>query len=156
MASVYGFVFEKNGLEYSYIGSSFDLKSRKNSHRSDCYNINSKKYNRKVYKTIKETCINWNQIEWFVLEEYPELIDSKKGSDDTKELTKYETIWMNRIKPNLNKNIPSVTKEQTNEKRNLYKKEKILCKVCNCYTNRGNILRHNNTNNHLINNMVYN
>ena len=156
---IYGFTFVYKGIEYTYVGSSFEFNIRKSEHKSNCYNINRKEYNYKVYKIIKETGIEWDQIEWFILDEYPELTDSKKGSEDSKELTKYETIWYDRINPNLNTNRPSVTKEETRIRNN----ERILCEVCDCYTSRKGKKRHNRSNKHikknnilLINNMVYN
>ena len=38
---------------FIYIGSTINFRGRKNEHKSCCYNINSKKYNLKIYETIR-------------------------------------------------------------------------------------------------------
>lgn len=41
-------------LNLNYIGKTIDLNERIQDHKSICYNLNSNKYNIKVYKTIRE------------------------------------------------------------------------------------------------------
>jgi hypothetical protein len=47
-----------------YVGSTTDFKSRKNNHKTKCYNENGKSYNFRVYKFIREHggFKNWNMI----------------------------------------------------------------------------------------------
>jgi len=53
-----------------YVGSTRDMIDRKRRHLTDCYNINSSKYNTKIYKTIRENngFENWNMDIMDVLE----------------------------------------------------------------------------------------
>jgi hypothetical protein len=49
----------------TYIGSTIDFKNRKKCHKTDCCNINSERYNLKVYKYIRANggWQNFNMIE---------------------------------------------------------------------------------------------
>ena len=47
------------GQVYTYIGSTVSFDNRKNGHKSTIYNQNSKKYNLKLYKTIRENDGDW-------------------------------------------------------------------------------------------------
>ena len=151
MALVYGFCFDEN----SYIGSTFDLKVRKGSHESKCYNENSKKFNFKVYRIIRELNINFNDIEWFVLEKYPNITTKR-------ELRIKEDIWFDRLKPNLNSQRPHRTLEEikeyhkqweinNKEQRKEYAKKPYFCIVCDKTMTLKNKSRHNKTEKHLNN-----
>ena len=57
--SIKDYIFYKifcvdKSVELSYIGSTADWKQRNRHHKSDCNNQNSRAYNYKVYKTIRE------------------------------------------------------------------------------------------------------
>ena len=57
--SIKDYIFYKifcvdKSVELSYIGSTADWKQRNRSHKHDCNNQNSRAYNYKVYKTIRE------------------------------------------------------------------------------------------------------
>jgi len=43
-----------DGTTTIYVGSTVNLKQRRQNHKTDCFNENRKMYNRKVYKTIRE------------------------------------------------------------------------------------------------------
>ena len=121
MSLVYGIYFN----EESYVGSTMDFNTRKNKHKSACYNVNHIGYNCKLYKTIREHNINWDDIEWFILQSYPEI-------DNECDLKKFEQLWMDRIKPTLNSQkahtgIESgLTREEYNKQHYQNNKEKIL------------------------------
>ena len=50
----YKIVCLDNSVELCYVGSTADFNKRRSTHKSDCNNENSKKYNLKIYKTIRE------------------------------------------------------------------------------------------------------
>ena len=50
----YKFTCLDKSVDLRYVGSTADWKQRKRSHKSDCNNENSKSYNTKVYKLIRE------------------------------------------------------------------------------------------------------
>ena len=53
-----GYIYEIKSMDTSitetYIGSTWDMNQRLKLHVSDCYNENSKKYNKPLYKYIRE------------------------------------------------------------------------------------------------------
>ncbi len=59
---------DKN-LTYNYVGSTQNFRVRKSEHKSACNNVNDKRFNLKLYSTIRE---NGNWINWQMLpiEEY--------------------------------------------------------------------------------------
>jgi len=50
----YKIVCLDNSVDLCYVGSTADFNKRRNVHKSDCNNENSKTYNYKIYKTIRE------------------------------------------------------------------------------------------------------
>jgi hypothetical protein len=58
--------------DYVYVGSTRDFTTRKSKHKSDCNNVNSEKYNFKVYKTIRDNdgFENWHMV---ILEIMPDV-----------------------------------------------------------------------------------
>jgi len=50
----YKIVCLDNSVELCYVGSTADFNKRRNAHKSNCNNENSKKYNFKIYKIIRE------------------------------------------------------------------------------------------------------
>lgn len=129
MAVVYGMYFDEN----CYIGSSFDFDQRKIEHKSICYNINSRGYKNLKYRKIRESGINWDEINFIIIDEYPELIDSSKGSLDSKKLKKLENRMIKFIKPNLNSYSSFLTEDELKHKikHDYYYKSKKLYE-CEC------------------------
>ena len=101
----------------SYIGSTINLKNRIYTHRSM-----SKISNNKLYSFIKKT----DDFNNFIFEILFEINCSKL------ELLKLEKKFIEILKPELNSNSPYLTKEESKEKSNNYKKEKKYCDSCNC------------------------
>ena len=79
--------------EYIYIGSTKNFNKRMSDHKSNCYNEKSKKFNYKLYKTIREN----GGINNFIFEN----IDSIE-SDDKNIVLKHEQELMNEYNSNLN------------------------------------------------------
>ena len=94
-----------------YIGSTTNMRNRKNRHKNACNNPNTKDYNYKVYQTIREFggFDNWDMI----LVEYV-------NATSKQELEKEERIVMELLQPTLNSQIPTRTK---NEYREVYKEK---------------------------------
>ncbi len=105
-----------------YIGSSFDMRDRKYKHKSNCNNSNSKKYNYKVYKYIRDNggYENWK---YEILEE--------GEFKNKKELQIKEQECIKLLKPSLN----SYNAYQTEEELNIQQKavdDKRLATKINC------------------------
>jgi len=83
-----------------YIGSTKDMKTRKQAHKDNCNNENSKGYNIYLYQFIREHngWNNWNMVE---IEEYPCV--------DRTELEQRERYWYDELKPSLNMIKPYVS-----------------------------------------------
>jgi len=76
-----------------YIGSTFNLKLRTRDHKSVCNNIKSSKYNRKIYKFIREHG-NWDNWKIKILKYVI--------ARTSRELEKYEDEFIVLHKPTLN------------------------------------------------------
>ena len=59
LGHIYSFKYQ--GL-LLYIGSTFNMHTRMMNHQSACFNPNSKKYNYKIYKYIRDNNILWDEI----------------------------------------------------------------------------------------------
>ena len=96
-----------------YIGSTTNMRTRKNRHKHSCNNPNSKEYNYKVYQMIRECggFDNWN----IILVEYV-------NATSKQELEKEERVVIELLKPTLNCVIPTRTHKEYYEDH----KEKIL------------------------------
>ena len=96
-----------------YIGSTTNMRNRKNQHKNGCNNSNNNNFNLKVYKTIREFggWDNWDMI----LVEYV-------NCNSKIELEKEERIVIELLKPTLNMKIPTRTDKEYYEEN----KEKIL------------------------------
>ena len=54
--------------DYIYIGSTGCFNKRKNQHKSNCNNPNSKKYNVKLYQTFRENGV-WEKWDMIIIDE---------------------------------------------------------------------------------------
>jgi len=59
-----------DNLNYCYVGHTTNFKQRKNSHKSNCNNVNDRLYNIKLYKIIRENG-GWNAFKMVFIEKYP-------------------------------------------------------------------------------------
>lgn len=146
-----------------YIGSTSNFKNRKYHHKNQCCNQNYRDYNFPVYQFIRA---NGGWDEWIMtpIEEY--------SCDSKKELEIRERYHIDFLKPTLNKNIPTRTKQEYREanrehiskkikewnianretvlekrKEYNYKKlnMKIICDNCGCETSLHNLKNHQKT-----------
>ena len=97
-----------------YIGSTTSFRKRKCRHKSDCNNINSRKYNLYVYKFIRENggFENWDMIE---IEKYK--------AKDKRDLEKRERYFYEQMHPKLNSMKPFVILEESKERAKEYNKK---------------------------------
>ena len=98
---IYKIVCDDLTVKECYVGHTTNFVKRKAAHKSDCNNINSKKYNFKVYTFIRlhGTWDNWSMIE---IEKFP--------CNDVYEACARERHYYEKLNAsNLNSNVPSRT-----------------------------------------------
>lgn len=130
-----------------YVGSTTNFTNRKNLHKSACTNENSKRYNLKVYKSIRANG-GWNNWSMVLIEHYP--------CKDGNELRAKERLWYEQLNGTLNSCIPNRSqKEQikeyyknNKEKINDEKKQKINC-MCGSTFRKSDKARHERSQKHL-------
>jgi len=89
--------------ENIYTGHTTDFICRKNLHKSDCTNPNSKSYNEKKYKYIRENG-GWDEWLMIEIEKYP--------CKDKPEAVARERVIQAEMKAKLNDNVPGRTKKE--------------------------------------------
>jgi hypothetical protein len=89
-----------NDLEVKdcYVGHTTDFTKRRNKHKSNCNNENSKNYNYKVYQFIRENG-GWNNWSIILIEYYP--------CKDGLEARARERYWYEILNANLNSDVPN-------------------------------------------------
>jgi hypothetical protein len=80
-----------------YVGSTCNFTRRKNAHKTDSSNLNSIKYNTKVYKFIRDNG-NFQNWEMIMVEEYP--------CENKMQKLKRERYWCEELKSELNSDVP--------------------------------------------------
>jgi len=135
-----------------YIGSTTNMKGRKQGHKNRCNNPTGKHYNFKVYQTIREYggFDNWDMI----LVEYA-------NCNSKQELEKEERVIIQLLQPTLNSSIPTRTdkeyyedhkekileqkkiyREKNKEKINEKRKVKVKCELCECLLRKDSLKQH--------------
>jgi len=142
---------------YVYIGSTTNFNRRKAEHKYDCNNEKSKKYNNKVYQTIREMG-GWDNFEMVLVVKCP--------CDDKKELHAKEFEYKQLFHANLNTqdaikdpNYDKKYHEKNREKRNQYSRnyhkiiseenKKIVECECGCLVSKGALYIHRKRQLHL-------
>jgi hypothetical protein len=143
----------QNDLENKniYVGSTTNFRNRKNQHKKICCNEKNKKYNFPVYQFIRDND-GWDNWQMIPIEVFP--------CNDNNELLIRERHHIELLKPNLNKQIPTRSKEEyynDNKKEILqYKKQyyednkenknqKVICDRCGAEINKQGLKRHQKT-----------
>ena len=165
----YKIVCLDNSVELCYVGSTADFNKRRNVHKSDCNNENSKTYNYKIYKTIRENG-GWCNFKMVQLgtreqltkreaeqieEEYRQELKANMNSqrcyitDEQKRQQKkqLEKEYYEKNKEKIaeqNKEKYEANKEKINEKKN----EKVKCE-CGCIVRKDGLSRHQKSQNHI-------
>lgn len=110
--SVYIIRSKDLSLHDIYIGSTKNMRKREITHKTNCYNENSRDYNIKVYKFIRDNggWDNWEMVKiasvWYKA---------------TKSLKQIEQDYIDKYKPKLNSNRAYRSEEYYKE----YKKQKV-------------------------------
>ena len=107
---IYKLICNDTNITQFYVGHTTNFYDRKRCHKTNCYNEKNRSYNYDIYKYIRENggWDNWNMIE---IEKFP--------CNNIKEALVRERYWLNELKANLNKTIPSRTqKEYYDDNRN--------------------------------------
>jgi hypothetical protein len=137
-----------------YVGHTTDFIKRKNGHKTSCNNPNTKLYNTKVYKNIRDNG-GWDAWKMVEIEKYP--------CKDEREASARERYYIELIKSNLNTKLPTRTMEEWRENnkefiskcgkiyyqnnkeiKKLYQQKQVMCE-CGCEIQKGNILKHQKT-----------
>jgi hypothetical protein len=101
-----------------YVGSTTNMRNRKNRHKQSCNNEKSKRYNINVYKFIRENggFENWDMV----------LIENFDAKDNL-DLRKRERYWKDELQASLNMCNPYKTAEDESARKKLYyEKNKII------------------------------
>jgi hypothetical protein len=96
--------------DFVYVGSTKAFRQRKAQHKADCNNENSKKYNRKLYTTIRDNG-GWDNWRMVIIDECGEI--------NTIQARIKEEEWRIKLTANLNSQKCHTTEEKIKE----YKKE---------------------------------
>jgi hypothetical protein len=148
---IYKIVCKDINVKEFYVGSTTNFNRRKQEHKHTCNNPNSKNYNVKLYKLIRETqgWVNWDMV---LVEKY--------DCNDKLELHKQERYWIETLGATLNVKIPYRSKERKKEynkeymennkdkirkQRNVYGSHKVKCEICNTEMRRDSLYKHNKT-----------
>lgn len=86
-----------------YVGSTTNFKKRKYQHKTNCETKN-KSYNFFIYQQIRDNG-GWNNFTMSIVEEY-------KDCENRTQQFEREQYWYNIIKPTMNSQKPSITKEE--------------------------------------------
>ena len=113
---IYKIVCNDLNITDIYVGSTTDFIRRKWQHKSSCNNEKSKKYNRKVYQTIRQNG-GWENFTMVEIEKYP-CIDSNEAHIR-------ERYYLELLNANLNIKIPSRTTKEYKQKYGEVNKDKI-------------------------------
>ena len=105
-SSIYKLCCKDANIKDIYIGSTTNFTRRKCCHKSACNNINTQKYNCKVYKFIRDNG-NWDNWDMVLIENV--------NVNNKNELHKKEREWIEKLIPSLNSNIPTRTKKEYTE-----------------------------------------
>ena len=110
---IYKIVCNDISVTDTYVGHTTCFRQRKNQHKSNCNNANSKMNNFKIYYIIRENggWDNWNMVE---IEKYP--------CNDGNEARAKERYWYEYLDARLNTTIPN---RGFKEYRSMYKEQNV-------------------------------
>ena len=144
-AMIYKLVCNDLNISDIYIGSTVSFRRRKYAHKQCCNNPNSKKYNLKVYKFIRDNS-GWDNWDMVLVANTP--CNSKL------ELAKHERHYYEELNPTLNSYCPGRTKKEWLEKNKdiikIKRKEyqralKVNCPICDKFITKYYIKKHQKT-----------
>ena len=103
---IYKLVCNDLNINEAYVGHTTDWRNRKCAHKKACNNSNGRKYNFKVYQTIRANggWENWSMIE---LESYP--------CSKIQEATSRERYWYETINSSMNMQYPGRSHKESKD-----------------------------------------
>jgi len=135
-----------------YVGSTTDFRSRKKQHKSSLTNENSKSYNIKLYKTIRQNAGEWDmqphsifpcgsKLELSIEEErVRQLLTADMNSN---------SCGTGLTGPEYKKQHNKQYREQNRDEINEKQRQKITCE-CGCVVNKDGLSRHRKTTKHIL------
>lgn len=140
-----------------YIGSTSKLNLRKNTHRYNCNNPNSKEYDRELYKFIRNNG-GWDNWDYEILKEW--IVDNSEDlkSEEQKFIIQHKSnnTLLNSVNPIARKRDQKKwyekNKEEYNEKRIEKRKNapKVFCMFCKIDLKEYCFRKHTKSNTHCI------
>ena len=103
---IYKIVCNDLNIKDVYVGHTTDFRSRKNQHKCAITNSNNKKYNNKLYNTIRENK-GWDNYSMIEIEKFP--------CNDRNEATKRERFWYEELNAKLNMINPNRSNKEWNK-----------------------------------------
>lgn len=100
---IYKIVCKDLNIKFLYIGSTTNLKNRINKHKSDCNNVNNKKYNQKKYIKMRKNG-GFGNFDIIKIEDYP--------CNNKREVEKREEEIRIELKANMNARRCYLTPEE--------------------------------------------
>jgi hypothetical protein len=153
------YIYKINVKDKYYIGSTENIEQRIQIHKSRCYNINSTKYNYKVYKYIRENCNDWSEVTINILDVYDVISDEFKleieqyymdyFSNNLNMVRAKRSIELDKVRCNKRRKIKYNNDEEYRNKMNERKREKVECE-CGIIVNRTNISTHRKSKRHQL------
>ncbi len=101
-------------IKYCYVGSTTNLRMRKNRHKSNCNKEDNPQYNLKVYKFIRDND-GWNN--WEIIQLEKPIINEKN------ELKAKEREWFEKLGATLNMVVPNRSRQEKDKERYINNKE---------------------------------
>ena len=109
---IYKIVPKDVTLDFVYVGHTTNFTKRKCQHKSDCCNEKGKRFNYKVYKTIRDDIGGWKNLDMIEIEKFP--------CNDENEAKARERYWLELLSANLNCTIQvEQTKNTVKQTKNL-------------------------------------
>ena len=109
---IYNVIYKSRCL---YVGSTWDFHDRLIYHKSDCYNLNSKKYNYNIYKFIRKHDV-WEAFHFTIIDTIE--TDDSEEDGGLNELLTAEQYYKDMLEPTLNGQDAIVDKEERRRKNN--------------------------------------
>ena len=100
---IYKLVCDDLSIKDLYVGHTTDFTNRKKSHKACCLNSNTRDYNYKVYKMIRDNG-GWDNWSMIAIEKYP--------CNDDLEARARERYWYEVLNANMNSQCPILNVEE--------------------------------------------
>ena len=150
--------------ELLYVGSTTDFTRRKYSHKWRCNNTNSKEYNMKIYKMMRDNggfdCFNINIIKDFpcnnkqealieedrCMREMKSNLNNNKAYRTPEQLFEYQKQYQKQYRQKNQDKVKQYYLENQDKNKEKYK-QKVKCQ-CGCMIRKHNLARHQLTKKH--------